>query len=75
MAREAKNTGQCRSKFCLRFIPVEYAFYASLDECKKHAPAIMAAAFPGGNDAKPVQVWSTSWPVPPKLTGSKAPMQ
>ncbi|KAK9824300.1 hypothetical protein WJX72_009265 [[Myrmecia] bisecta] len=55
MAADVKATQQCKSRLCLRFMPVQVVCYASLDDIRKASEDLVKAAFPAGDDIAPIE--------------------
>mmetsp|Transcript_830 Transcript_830/g.2573 ORF Transcript_830/g.2573 Transcript_830/m.2573 type:complete len:373 (+) Transcript_830:225-1343(+) len=54
MSREIKATKQCKSRLCMRFMPVEYSCQASLEDIRSVAGKLVPIAFPPRDvDAEP----------------------
>ncbi|KAK9852830.1 hypothetical protein WJX84_002433 [Apatococcus fuscideae] len=55
IATEIKRTQQCRSRLCIRFLPVEDVCHADIESIKKHAAVLVAKHFPASPDLPPIE--------------------
>jgi hypothetical protein len=52
-----QTTRERKSRFCMRFMPVEQTCFASKDELAEKVAPLIAKHFPAGDDVTPVKVW------------------